>query len=464
MLAQQTDPLTAARAELPSPPTASRWALLIPVVVWGVWAAMVVALLAFVTVLGRNVPVQDDWDVLPWLSGEQPVELSWLWQHYHEHRIPLPKLIWLVLGRLTACDMRAGIYLEAAILVSLSAALMLVARRLRGRTALADAFFPVAVLHWGQHQTLLWNFELQFVCSTALAVTVLLTLVSVRGRPTARQGLVIGACLLGLPLCGANGLILVPPLALWLTAAALSRWRSGARRDGAILLGLVGSAAGLVVLSFVGEKGVGAHPPSPSLAATMETAAHFFVMAVGPRGVMTMPFSALAFLLLVVGCVLALVALRRRPEERWRVGGLLVYLGAFLVLGLAVGWGRAGAGGVDAARGTRFVTLALPLLCWCFFVAVLAPAGLMRFVPPALCAVTLALLPLNVREGLQYGEQRAGVLDEVRGDIRKGASPEALTRQWSAVIYPGGDPDYFQGQLEWLQKTGQGPYKGRPQE
>jgi hypothetical protein len=461
----------------PSPPP-SRLAYLAGPFVWLVWAVLFLALLGFVAALGRDVPFADDWDVLPWVSGQRPVELSWLWQHHNEHRIPLPKLIWVVLGRLTGCDMRAGMYFNSVALGTVSAGLIVAARRLRGRTAFTDAYFPLALLHWGQHQNLLWSFEVQFIGSAVLALIVLVGVAIVPGRPTTGQGLLIGGCLVVLPLWGANGLLLVPPLALWLAAAGAARWRSGlphARRDGALWLGLAGAALSLVAASFVGEKGVGAHPPSPDTTATVQTAYQFFVMAVGPGGETALPYSILPLVLLVMLCALPLVAgLRDRPGERWRNAGLLCYLVALVGLGLAIGWGRAGFGGVTAQYSSRFVTLATPLLCWCYFVALVVPArsaGL-RAVPWVLFAVMLALLWLNTSEGLDHGKGQARGLSRMQADISGGMTPDEVARHWQPIVYYSTGPKdpvkdrarRMQECLEWLRETGQGPYRGRPRD
>src|ERR1700682_1094803 len=116
MLAEQTDPLTAGPRTPPWPRTGSRWGRLVPVVVWGAWAALFVTLVGFVAHFARNVPFSDDWDVLPWVSRERPVDAAWLWAPYHEHHIPVPKLVWVGLGRLTGCDVRAGMYLNCLVL------------------------------------------------------------------------------------------------------------------------------------------------------------------------------------------------------------------------------------------------------------------------------------------------------------------------------------------------------------
>src|SRR4029077_1188220 len=75
------------------------------VFVWSSWALMFLAAMAFVATYGRNAPFWDDWEILvPALAGKQPITATWLWETYHEHRLPLPKLILLGLGKLTDCD------------------------------------------------------------------------------------------------------------------------------------------------------------------------------------------------------------------------------------------------------------------------------------------------------------------------------------------------------------------------
>jgi hypothetical protein len=467
MLAVPIDSQTAGTTPPQTRPTRFAWHYLAPCAVWCSWAVLFAGLLGFIAHFARNVPFSDDWDVLPWVSGERSVDASWLWAPYHEHRIPLPKLLWVVLARLTWYDVRAGMYLTGLLLGGLSAALIVAARRLRGKTVLADAFFPLALLHWGQHQNLLWDFGLQFTCSTVFAVALLIALASVRGIPSRRQGIIVGLCLLGLPLCGANGLLLVPLPAVWLMGAGLARWRSGlpgARRDGAVWLGLAGSALGLVAVSLLGKTGVGSHPASPGIAATVRTAFEFMVMSLGPAGEWGRPASALVLLLLLAGCALAVATTLRRSDERWRASGLLCYLAAFLGLGLAIGWGRAGFGGVTAMAGTRFVTLAVPLLCWCYFAALLPwlRSGAMRLVPPGLCIVMLVLLPVSGWEGVRNGQAQAFNLSAVEANIRDGVPPEELAPRWTATVYPpGGATEYLRQRLEWLRMTGQGPYEGQ---
>ena len=61
----------------------------------------------------------------------------------------------------------------------------------------------------------------------ALSSIVLLVIVLAGRRSRLRSATILGICLVFLPLCGANGLVLVPPLALWLGGYAILRVRTG---------------------------------------------------------------------------------------------------------------------------------------------------------------------------------------------------------------------------------------------
>ena len=117
--------------------------------VWTIWALMVLAALVYVSVNGADVPFMDDWNMVPVLVKDEPVTFGWLWSEYNGHRLPLPKFVLLALYRLTSSDFRAGMYLNVLALGALAFVLIRTAGFLRGRVSYADAFFPLALLHWG---------------------------------------------------------------------------------------------------------------------------------------------------------------------------------------------------------------------------------------------------------------------------------------------------------------------------
>src|SRR3954471_11189852 len=114
-------------------------------VAWGAWAVMLAAVICFVARYASNVPSWDDWDMIPTLTRNQPVTWEWLWSQHNEHRVPLPRLIFLGLDRLTVIDMRVTMYFDVLLMAALAAAMIVAAARLRGRSSASDAFFPLAL-------------------------------------------------------------------------------------------------------------------------------------------------------------------------------------------------------------------------------------------------------------------------------------------------------------------------------
>ena len=114
------------------------------------------------------------------------------------------------------------------------------------------------------------------------------------GHNTAKTSpaLVAGVCVVLLPLCGANGLGLVPALALWLGYAAILQWRVAARagRRAAIIVAALAAAALLLVgLYFVGYNAMPHFSLTHSRRAILTAAAQFLTMGFGP-GVVGLSF------------------------------------------------------------------------------------------------------------------------------------------------------------------------------
>jgi hypothetical protein len=80
---------------------------------------MLLADLTFIARYGSALPFADDCEEIPVLAGEKPASISWLWSQVGEgtesergapteHRLPLPKLVWLALAKLSDFDFRSG--------------------------------------------------------------------------------------------------------------------------------------------------------------------------------------------------------------------------------------------------------------------------------------------------------------------------------------------------------------------
>jgi hypothetical protein len=465
MLAERLEPPTVGVRNTPDAPEAPRRPRRAQAVVWGLWAVLSAGLVGYVAwAANENTPFADDLELVPLYTGAQPFTPSWLWEPYNEHRLPLPRLVLGLGGVLTNHDYRTGAYCSVALLAAMTAGMLLTARRLRGFTTLTDAFFPLALLHWGQYETLVISYALNLAASAALGSAALFVIVRVRGVPTARQAILYALCLFALPLCGSSGVALVPALALWLAVGGVVRWRDGrphARRDGALLLALAAAALAQVAVYLAGLRQVATPFKSPGIDASLRTFAQFLTNCLGPAAQSLWPASGVVVLLLGAATVWKLVRdWQDRPADRLRTEGMLLWGGALVSLGLGIGWGRAGLG-ETAGLATRYVTLAAPLLCLVYLAWVAVPGSrLTRNLPAVLCLLAVGLFVPSTCYGLYRGQMRRDRLAALRADVQKGRTPEELARDWGAVIFL---PDSEGRVAEWftlLRDAGQGPYRG----
>jgi hypothetical protein len=430
--------------------------------VWGVWAGLLAAGLALAAACGRNVPFQDEWEVVPEVAGARPVTPAWLWAQHNDHRIPLPKLLLMLQYRLSDYDLRVGMVINALGLAVLAAALVGTARKVRGRTSYADAFFPLMLLHWGHFENLLFGWQIAFILSTMLAGAFLMLVVRQSGPLRLRTAALAGGCLVLLPLCGANGVALVPAFALWLAYAGLSAWRSGqagARRVGMTALALAGAGLVLVGLYFHGLQPYQMHPPSAGPWASLLTAVQFLSAGFfGVTAVLQWPRSGVlaVVLLLATAAVPAWVAWKR-PAERLRALGLLAVLAALVALASGLGWGRSGViAGVGFAP--RYLTLPVPIACALYFVCVLyGPPRVRRLGPLALLLAAAVLLVPNMREGRLGAVTRSAWKEPFERDLLAGAPPLVLGEDHSHFLY-WSEARMAEG-LRMLQRAGVGRYR-----
>lgn len=406
-------------------------------IAWVVWAAMLAGAMLFVARYASNVPSWDDWDMIPTLTRNQPVSWDWLWSQHNEHRVPLPRLVFLGLNRLTLVDMRVTMYFDVLLMAGLAATMIVVATRLRAQPSAADAFFPLAMLNCGQAANLLWGWQLQFFASVAIACVALVAVVRAGATiPVRRAAVIVGVCALLLPLCGANGLGMVPALAAWPLALALlpERWTGEEDTHGdPLLLGLGGGALVLTLVYFVGWQPVPYHPKSQSILQTLTTAAKFVTIGMGPATRDLWPLTGLATLAAFGASVLLLVtACRERPTERARATGLFLVLAALASLALGLGLGRNG-------FETRYVTLAFPAWCAIYFAWLLYGSHTGARMRTGLAVASLAALWGNTAFGLAYARELRGELGGFERDMAAGVPLNELLHRYGPWLHPHQD-------------------------
>ena len=329
-------------------------------------------------------------------------------------------------------------FFNAGLCSALSLLLVFTAQRIRGGSSYLDLFYPIALLGLGQAVNFLWAWQVQFYSSMLLA-GIILSLLALQPRPSLKTLTAIGGCLLLLPLCGANGLVLVPAIAMWLAVVAVLAWyrRTGQSKQEASLAGAFALLAGLLAVAYLaGYHRVPFHPSNHKPLVVAKTAAQFLTMGFGP-GIVHLGFqdrvpmpgwriicSAILALYLLTMWMLWRVS-RHQAVERIRAAGLLLFLTGTALLGTALGLGRDG-------FETRYVTFSVPGLCAIYLAWALYGRQRMGGVIQLLMLVTaLIVLPANFEWGLRYGSDLHWRIGRFENDIRSGTPPYRLIERYS---------------------------------
>jgi hypothetical protein len=382
------------------------------VFVWSVWLVMLLVALAVLIKTGRNIPFAEDWLLVTPLTGNEPNLTKWLWSQHNDHRIPFPKLILLMLLKVTNGDFRVGMLFNILILWALAYAMIRVVRHLRGGiTSFADAFFPIILLHLGNWENLFWCWQVTQVVPTVLTCVILLVLVANQTLATRRAALVGGISLVLLPLSGANGLLFAPILSLWFGYCGIRHWCAAKTRGGQKWIGslLIGSAVVALILTglyFIGFERHTYNASNPGLGDSFHAALKFLASGFGPVARSSWMLSMLAIIcvLLLSAVVVVMGGVRNKGLERYRALGILILLGNVIVFALAMGWGRAKVltlwGGVWP---TRYSLLAVPALCAAFFVWELYGSSKLKiFFQNSLLVGMCLLIPFNTIHGFWW--------------------------------------------------------------
>jgi hypothetical protein len=332
------------------------------------WILTVSVAIYYVLHFAQRFPYADDWLMtVPVLARAQSFNLAWLWSQYNEHRLFIPRLAFVVLGRIDHGDFRAPVLLNVAALAIVAALFLLAARRRRGGSSLSDCFFAFMLLHLLQ-SSVFWGAQFQFISSSALFC--IATFVIVSSEPLQKAGLAVisVACAL-LPLCGANGLMLTPPLGAWLLIHGIYRLRRHDRAAGAIAIGGALAVTALSIGYLVGWHAVPRQWEEPTLASAGVVALQFATAGFGPDLALLWPAGGILVGVLLLVSVIVLVRAVAREGVAGRALPLLALVLALGLLCATVGWGRAGRGSWPLFFEYHYAPLALPLPCLMYFVS-----------------------------------------------------------------------------------------------
>jgi hypothetical protein len=439
---------------------------------WGiVGAAALLLAMALVSVAlwGRNIGLAEDWGMVPAMTGNEPDLAAWAWSQNNEHRLPVQRLIHLGLLRLTG-DFRAGMILNQLLLAGLGLALAWAMAQARGGSRWRDALFPVALLHLGHWENLVWGWQIQFVWSTMLAGLVVVFVA--RKQPLSlRAGLAVALLLALLPLSGANGIVVAAAMAPWLAANAavhLGIYRIGPlriaasrrpidRATGSILLAGAVLPYVLIGVYFIGYESPPWSPPMATPREFVAAAQAYFAYALGPgaRGASLLAAVAVVGFVGLAGLLALRAALTGQADERLRAAGLLLFLGVGVALGLAIALARGGLPGRMPDRYAIFA--ALPLLAAVFAWELYAPRRLGRAAVMALAVGLVLLFPFNIRAGLEWRNYYVRGMSAVEADLAAGVSiPDLAARHHLFLMH--WSEDRLREAMRMLREAGTGPF------
>jgi hypothetical protein len=430
--------------------------------VWGTWALLFLSALAYVWRYSHDIPYEDEWALfVPIITGQQRPTVSWLWQQYWQHRLPLPKLIIHAGQKLGVKDLRVPAFLNVCAVAILALLMIMVAKRLRGHTSYMDAFFPLALLHWGRPEIFLRCLFFFYVIPTVLAGILLLIIVGWGSQLNIRSAVLAGVCLVLLPLCGTPGMVCVLLPILWLGFTGMRKWCSPQPSDvrcGSISLAFVICGLMIVGLYFRNYtfNAVYYLEPADSMGIGLTRAAKLLAISFGMGGgesLWAITGPAVAALMLITAGLLAVIWWNQ-PIERSRAWGLLLFVFFVVCYALLLGWERphiVGYYGTFPALGLCAVYYA-----WGLY----ASSRIGSIVQTCLFAFTCATLPINTHLGLVTGWEHHHETEGLEQALRDGMPPHKIVRYYRGVFYSNsGATDWLFPLLRSLRDAGCGNFR-----
>jgi len=435
-----------------------------PHFVWAMWGLCTIGVYVFLARFAVNIPWHDDW-ILLWAYDKGTSIWAWMWRQQNEHRFPISKAVLFLVYKLTHHDSRVCMCLNVTVFVALSAALIVVTGRKRGRTVWADALFPLVLLSGAQY----WNFlmSIQLFVISAAALQCLAIVFVYAGAYRSRRGILcFGPVFALLPLHAGNGMSALPPLLVFLLLAGWFRRREATRRGrvDALLLFAFAALAGLLALLYmVGYVPQKQHLPPNSLAHFLVTTAQYLCVSVGLALIQEKLWLWALIpttLMLVTTTILSVTSLAR---DRGKDGGLeaagyLLCLLFILVSAILVGYGRSRLGEYSGLSH-RFVSMLvpLPILVYLAWDSLPLSARTRSFARNTLFILFLVLMPLNSYQGVRHADFRRAKLEAMLSDIQAGVPARQVAARHYQTVFPGYEK-HLASYLEIMEQKRLGPY------
>lgn len=439
--------------------------------VWGIWLSLLLISLSFMLHYGSKIPLAEDWLMVAPLTGKEPDLVQWAWSQVNEHRIPFPRLMYLVLLQVTGGDFRSGGFFNIFLLGTLAAAMIIGTCCLRGnRTHYSDAFFPLMCLHLGHSANLLMGWQITQVLPAVLIGVLLLIFFTQKTFTTPAVAVFTGSSLILLPLFGANGLLYIPFLATWLSYCSVIHWYATKDQPETrwISLFLISSVVGslaLTVLYFLNYQRAYWNPPSPGLSETFITGIKLMAFGWGPIASSEWAiFGVITFTLLLATTIIVICRiLWSKGLERHQAIGILFFFMNTILFSLAVGHARAG-WVPTLGLPIRYVIFAIPTFCAVFLIWEFYGTPKFRLlVQRGLMITMLLLLPFNTIAGFYgftnwYREESIAIENDILDEIPASVLAAKWKKEHYDFIEKSLDEDDLLARLKMLHDAGIKPF------
>ena len=380
--------------------------------VLGAWLALTLVALGFVTFYGNRTPRWEDWFFVPFVTGDQRVDFSWLWETTQGHRVPILKLVFCACYTLFGFNSKPILYLNVILFSAVSLALLWAIRKTRGRWSYSDAFLPIVLLNLGQAEAFCWAQTFAYLSATCLETLLLILIVTHRGALNRPSLILAGASLVLLPLTFGGGLVFAAMMVPWMTyqGTAVGKYRKlSGRHVEPIALAAVTITVMIIGLYFVGYRAfkpvvVGRYV-EPGLLAYATTALKY--LASGFGGAARTPWWQVpGALIAVILLTSTLCLVKTVARDGSRCDPRTVGLASFMVSCIAVAWvvGLTRYPWADVVLDSRYAAASVVLLVGSYFVwELLGPRALVSPGRVLFFSIAAGFLGANFQFGCHLG-------------------------------------------------------------
>ncbi len=435
--------------------------------VLGTWLTLTVVALGFVAVYGNRTPRWEDWFFVPFVTGAQRVDLSWLWENVQGHRWPIMKLVFVACYSLFGFNSKPILYLNVVLFSALSLGLLWAIRKVRGRWSYCDAFLPIVLLNLGQAEAFSWAQVFTYISGTCLETLLLILIVIHRGALNWTSLVLAGASLVLLPLTYGGGLVFAAMMVPWMVYqgwAVKATTEPSCRDVHPVALASAAVTVIIIGLYFVGYRAFDAapFPVKPGLFAYAKTALKYLASGFGQGASLPwkqVPCALLVVILLATSLCLFKALARGQFRRDPRAVGLASYMVSCMVVAWVVGLGRYAWG--DTVLDSRYTASSVVALLGFYFVwefyglPSLVPLGRMFFFTAA-----AGFLAANFQFGVQHGQIRSEHERAFLRDLRAAEPIPQLVAHHSWITYY--NVQALEVYLRQLRDAGIAPYDQLP--